>query len=308
MEAQYEWLKRFNLKDLLENRGRPANNRKKRDIIAELVEMDGAERPSVTDRTPEEASFDRAVNRRLAHYGPNPRAEIIDRVISAVKANWLQQKEKEIDGYHADFERQCALNRVLTEEWVTILSGKLSGWASEAFRAIPDEEIMNYGLVKEALLARYAIITPEAYQRRFRELSKQTGDSYTEWACLHRTASHWVAGCQAVSREGVLQLFLLEHFFDKLSPEVREWVRDRKPFTLPEAARLADEYTDAHKLDIPVVKTTARVDYQPAAPSPACAYQPKSYRPTAPPPAATYSQQPRFNSQDYSQNIRCFQV
>ncbi|PIO29053.1 hypothetical protein AB205_0122610 [Aquarana catesbeiana] len=86
MEAQYERLKLSSLKDLLENRGRLANNHKKRDIIAELVEMDRAERPniterpSVTDRTPEEASFDRAVNIRLAHYGPNPTAEIIDRV------------------------------------------------------------------------------------------------------------------------------------------------------------------------------------------------------------------------------------
>ncbi|PIO35435.1 hypothetical protein AB205_0055180 [Aquarana catesbeiana] len=286
MEAQYGRLKLSSLKDLLENRGRPANN-----------------------------------------------PEIIDRVIVAVDANWLQQRgaaaagvttapterrkvhfsafknfieaEGEIDGYLADFERQCALHRVPTEEWVTILSGKLSGRTSEAFRAIPDEDIMNYGLVKEALLGRYAV-TPEAYRRRFRETSKRTGDSYTEWACrLHHTASHWVTGCQAVSGEEVLQLFLLEHFFDKLSPEVREWVRDQKPCTLSEAARLADEYTDARKLDNPVVKTTARVDYRSAAPPPAGAYKPQSYHPTAPPPVATYSRQPRFNSQDYSQPLRC---
>ena len=92
MEAQYERLKLSSLKDLLENRGRPANNRKKRDIIAELVEMDRAERPSVTDRTPEEASFDRAVKRGLAQYGPNPPPEIINLVIAAVEATWLHQR------------------------------------------------------------------------------------------------------------------------------------------------------------------------------------------------------------------------
>ncbi|XP_077341435.1 uncharacterized protein LOC143986902 [Lithobates pipiens] len=221
------------------------------------------------------------------------KAEIIDRVIAAVEENWLQQRgaagvptkrrkvhfkqafkdvietEGEIDGYRANFELQCALHRVPTEEWVTILSGKLSGRASEAFRTIPDAEIVNYGLVKEALLARYAVIS-EAYRRRFREMRKQTEDLYTEWACrLHRPASHWVAGCQAISGEEVLQL---KHLF--------------------EAARLMDKYTDSRKLVNPVVNTTAWVDYRSAAPPPTDAYQPKSYCPTAPPPVATYSQQP----------------
>ena len=86
------------LQGLLENRGRPASNHKKMDVITELVQMDEAERPnlterpSVTDRTPEEASFDRAVKLRLAHYGPNPPPEIIDQVIAAVDANWLRQR------------------------------------------------------------------------------------------------------------------------------------------------------------------------------------------------------------------------
>ncbi|KAM9329490.1 uncharacterized protein PAF06_003128 [Gastrophryne carolinensis] len=56
---------------------------------------------------------------------------------------------------------------------------------SDAFRAISDADLPHYHLVKEALLARYAV-TPEAYRRRFRESQKKGGDSYTEWACrLH---------------------------------------------------------------------------------------------------------------------------
>ena len=48
METLYERLKLSSLKDLLESRGRPASNHKKRDIIAELVEMDS---PSVRQDT-----------------------------------------------------------------------------------------------------------------------------------------------------------------------------------------------------------------------------------------------------------------
>ena len=175
--------------------------------------MDAAqerERANVTgilDLTPEEIQFNRAVQIRLAHFGPNPTADIVERVQAAVTAQ-LQgrgaaaadvphhnvgrkkvpfaafktfvESEEEIDGFLADFERQCTLHRVPTDEWVTILSGKLSGRASDAFRAIPEEDIIDYQAVKDALLARYAV-TPEVYRRRFRETPKHTEQQPTGW-------------------------------------------------------------------------------------------------------------------------------
>ena len=338
---QYEELRRATLKDILERRGRAASNLKKREIIALLLEMDaapGMERVNVAsplDLTPEEIQFNRAVQIRLAHFGPNPSTDIVERVQAAVAAHQARERgaaaaevpnnnfarkkvpfaafknfveaEGEIDGFLADFERQCALHQVPVDEWVTILSGKLSGRASEAFRAIPEEKITSYQAVKDALLARYAV-TPEAYRRRFRETNKQVGDSYVEWACrVHRTAAHWMAGCQAVTGEEVLQVFLLEHCFDRLPAGVQEWVRDRKPSTLPEAARLADEYTDARKLDGTANKVPARLEYRPAvAPTPP-AYQPPVHRTPAPsPPANKYVHPSRFNARERPQPLRCY--
>lgn len=46
----------------------------------------------------------------------------------------------------------------------------------------------------------------------------------------------------------MLQLFLLEHFFQDLSADLQDWVRDRSPNNLNEAARLADEYAETRKV------------------------------------------------------------
>ncbi|XP_040288719.1 uncharacterized protein LOC121001621, partial [Bufo bufo] len=146
-----------------------------------------------------------------------------------------------------DFERQCNLHRIDRGEWVAILSGKLSGKASDAFRTVPEQEIHSYDRVKEVLLARYAV-TPESYRQKFRDSRKTTKDSYVEWACqLSLSASNWVNSSQATSAEDILQLMLLEQFYNHIQTDVKDWVRDRRPMTLPEAAKLADEYADTRK-------------------------------------------------------------
>uniref|UniRef100_A0A8C5LSD7 SCAN box domain-containing protein n=1 Tax=Leptobrachium leishanense TaxID=445787 RepID=A0A8C5LSD7_9ANUR len=57
----------------------------------------------------------------------------------------------------------------------------------------------------------------------------------------------WFRGCQATHPDQIIQLLLLEQFYNYSPPEVRDWVRDRRPLTLPEATRLTDEYQDARR-------------------------------------------------------------
>uniref|UniRef100_A0A8C5WCN5 Uncharacterized protein n=1 Tax=Leptobrachium leishanense TaxID=445787 RepID=A0A8C5WCN5_9ANUR len=121
---------------------------------------------------------------------------------------------------------------------------KLTGRAAEAYRAVADEDCMVYERVKEHLLARYAL-TPEVYRVRFRALKKGTQDSYAEWGhCMQQAVRSWIQGCQATHPDQIIQLLLLEQFYNYSPPEVWDWVRDRRPLTLPEATRLADEYQD----------------------------------------------------------------
>uniref|UniRef100_A0A8C5N2U2 CCHC-type domain-containing protein n=1 Tax=Leptobrachium leishanense TaxID=445787 RepID=A0A8C5N2U2_9ANUR len=161
---------------------------------------------------------------------------------------------EDIDGFLQDFERQCALQEVAAQDWVPLRASKLTGRAAEAYRAVADEDCMVYERVKEHLLARYAL-TPEAYRDRFRALKKGTHDSYVEWGHrMQQVVRSWIQGCQATHPDQIIQLLLLEQFYNYSPPEVRNWVRDRHPLTLPEDARLADEYQDARRVPPPDIR------------------------------------------------------
>ncbi|XP_044132985.1 uncharacterized protein LOC122925703 isoform X1 [Bufo gargarizans] len=286
MEIDYSTLKRSTLKDLLEARGISASNKTKATLISEIMAEIRTEDDSVTaqrDETDgtEQAEFQRHLLFRLSFYGENPPVEIISKTMTEVQEFITRQRrpqtpspavsmvqegkpkipyqafkmyveaEEDIDAFLQDFERLCTLHKIHMEDWVPILAGRLTGRAAEAYRTIPDTEIRNYSRVKEVILARYAM-TPEAYRRRFRELKKAEKDSHAEWACrLQRAALGWVQANQAQSMEDLLQMLLLEQFYDGIPADLQEWVRDRNPTSITEAAKKADDYMDArrqHKL------------------------------------------------------------
>ncbi|KAM4622271.1 uncharacterized protein O3C94_020089 [Discoglossus pictus] len=154
---------------------------------------------------------------------------------------------EDIDGYLHDFERLCQLHEINAADQVTLLVSKLAGRAAEAYRTMPDEDSRDYQKVKQAILDRYAI-TQEAYRQRFRESRKTEKDTHMEWAHrLTRVGKGWVQAAQATTVEDMLQLLLLEQFFQGLTPDLQNWLRDRKPRILTEAARWADEYQDARR-------------------------------------------------------------
>ncbi|KAM4622286.1 uncharacterized protein O3C94_020107 [Discoglossus pictus] len=154
---------------------------------------------------------------------------------------------EDIDGYLHHFERLCQLHEINAADQVTLLVSKLAGRAAEAYRTMPDEDSRDYQKVKQAILDRYAI-TPEAYRQRFRESRKTEKDTHMEWTHrLTRAGKGWVQAAQATTVEDMLQLLLLEQFFQGLTPDLQNWLRDRKPRILTEAARWADEYQDARR-------------------------------------------------------------
>uniref|UniRef100_A0A8C5LYB3 Gypsy retrotransposon integrase-like protein 1 n=1 Tax=Leptobrachium leishanense TaxID=445787 RepID=A0A8C5LYB3_9ANUR len=71
---------------------------------------------------------------------------------------------------------------------------------------------------------------------------------------MQQAVRSWILGCQATHPDQIIQLLLLEQFYNYSPPEVRDWVRDRRPLTLPEATRLADEYQDARRVPPPDIR------------------------------------------------------
>ena len=57
-------------------------------------------------------------------------------------------------------------------------------------------------------------------------------------------SARWIKGQEADDYINVLkELILLERFYDTLSDELRVWLIDKKPKTIKEAGKLADEFT-----------------------------------------------------------------
>uniref|UniRef100_A0A8C5PT83 Uncharacterized protein n=1 Tax=Leptobrachium leishanense TaxID=445787 RepID=A0A8C5PT83_9ANUR len=160
----------------------------------------------------------------------------------------FREAEEEIESYLQDFERLCRVHEVHRADWVRILASKLTGRAAEAYRTVPDEEATSYSHVKQALLSRFAV-TPEASRMKFRNSRRPSGATHVEWAHrLQRDLRTWLSGSQAETVTEITQLLLLEQFFEHTPSAIREWVRDKKPHTVQQAATWADEYTDTRKL------------------------------------------------------------
>uniref|UniRef100_A0A8C5M9Q8 Uncharacterized protein n=1 Tax=Leptobrachium leishanense TaxID=445787 RepID=A0A8C5M9Q8_9ANUR len=84
---------------------------------------------------------------------------------------------------------------------------------------------------------------------KFRNSRRPSGATHVEWAHrLQRDLRTWLSGSQAETVAEITQLLLLEQFFEHTPSAIREWVRDKKPHTVQQAATWADEYTDTRKL------------------------------------------------------------
>uniref|UniRef100_A0A8C5PNU8 CCHC-type domain-containing protein n=1 Tax=Leptobrachium leishanense TaxID=445787 RepID=A0A8C5PNU8_9ANUR len=194
----------------------------------------------------------------------------------------FRETDEEIESYLQDFERLCRVHEVHRADWVRILACKLTGRAAEAYRTVPDEEATNYTHVKQALLSRFAV-TPEASRAKFRNSRRPNGATHVEWAHrLQRDLRTWFLGSKAETVTEITQLLLLEQFFEHTPSATREWVRDKKPQTVQQAAIWADEYADTRK----VTGGERALPFRPtllAPPPPALAVRTPAARPTSRP-------------------------
>ena len=63
---------------------------------------------------------------------------------------------------------------------------------------------------------------------------------------LQDLARKWLKNCDSV--EKVLDIMVMEQLLNTLAPDVRLWVRERKPKSSDEASQLAHDYMQARRL------------------------------------------------------------
>ena len=129
--------------------------------------------------------------------------------------------------------------RVPKDRWVFRVAPQLTGKAQQAYAAMAAENTGDYDQLKAAIFQRYSI-TEETYHVRFRSVARAREESYTEMATRVMDLTRKCADVDEVQ-----EVIAVEQLLNSMPVGIRIWVRERKPKTVAEAGRLADDYTEA---------------------------------------------------------------
>jgi len=135
-----------------------------------------------------------------------------------------------------------------SDKYVAILHAVLSGKGLKVFAELDTEDCKDYLKLKEALLNAYSVVS-EVHRSRFRNRTKQPSETYSDFAFfLGMHCKRWLESEEAHDDiDRLREVIKLEQFYDRLHPELHSWLIDRKPKTLLEAAKLADEHNAIRK-------------------------------------------------------------
>ena len=152
-------------------------------------------------------------------------------------------EDDDIEAYLTTFERMMVAFGVAKERWVFKVAPQLTGKAQQAYAAMAAENTGDYDQLKAAIFQRYNI-TEETYRVRFRSVTRAREESYTETATrVMDLTRKWTRKC--ADADAVREVIAVEQLLNSMPVGLRIWVRERKPKTVAEAGRLADDYTEA---------------------------------------------------------------
>ena len=157
------------------------------------------------------------------------------------------QDSDDIEAYLYTFERHMETYKVERTYWVAQLAPLLRGMAQKAYMAVPRESSNDYQEVKEAILRRYDI-GEDTYRQRFAEAVPQEKESFSQFSArVGDLLDKWARNC--LTGKDWRELIGTERVLSAMPNNVQAWVRDKKPKSLVEAGKLADDYMRNRKLE-----------------------------------------------------------
>ena len=162
---------------------------------------------------------------------------------SEAKVSKLTEAD-DIEAYLTTFERLMGAFSVPKERWVFKLAPQLTGKAQQAYAALDLTQTTDYDQVKSAILKRYNV-TEETYRTRLRAATRGKQESYVEMATrVMDLTRKWTRRC-AADADAVREAIAVEQLLNSMPAAVRVWVAERKPQTVAEAGKLADDHMEA---------------------------------------------------------------
>ena len=155
--------------------------------------------------------------------------------------------EDDVGKFFVSFEKVAKQLKWPKEQWAIMLQVVLTGKAQVAYSALSADDSSDYEKVKKAVLRSYELV-PEAYRQKFRNLRKDDGQTYMEFARQkERLFDDWCQSRNVEDLDALKELILLEEFKNCINKEIKTHLEEMQVENLETAAKLSDEYSLTHK-------------------------------------------------------------
>ncbi|XP_013382645.1 uncharacterized protein LOC106153310 [Lingula anatina] len=159
----------------------------------------------------------------------------------------FDENKDDMDAFLDRFERFASSQQWPRESWSVSLSPLLTGKGLQAYSSMPAQEANNYDNFKVALLKRY-MLTEEGFRVKFRNCKPDSGETVFQFvARMKRYYQRWKELSEVEDTvESLDDLIIREQFMSTCSNELSVFLKERKPRTVDEMTRLAEQYLEAH--------------------------------------------------------------
>eukprot|EP00794_Sanderia_malayensis_P021282 gene21282-23353_t len=153
----------------------------------------------------------------------------------------------DLDSYLKRFERFATINGWEKYEWATALSALLTGKALDVYSRMPEDTVLDYDKVKEALLIRYQL-TKEGFKKRYRDSDPEEGETPAQfYARIDGYLDRWVelSGTEK-SYQGLKELINKEQFISRCQQDLAIYLKEVAPRDHSEMTKHAQQFLSAH--------------------------------------------------------------
>ncbi|XP_064095209.1 uncharacterized protein LOC135207412 [Macrobrachium nipponense] len=157
--------------------------------------------------------------------------------------------EEDVPDFFISFERIARKLSWPKDMWTTMVQCKLKGKAQRVYNTLSEDLSADYDSVKAIILKAYDLV-PEAYRQKFRNLKKEPGMTFVEFARRkEQFLDDWLESRETDSFKKLKELILVEEFKRMVARELKIHLDELKLDSLQEIAIASDEYSLAHRQD-----------------------------------------------------------
>lgn len=163
-----------------------------------------------------------------------------------------------LETFLTSFREHMVTYGIPNEYWVMQLTKALDDRSAEYLRQLEGPEKYDFESATNHLLKFHQINTSH-YRKRWDSLTFQSNETGQQHA--QRISLLWTAWSKdARTRKDMADMVMREKFISNLSPATQEWVKQRNPATLNEAAELADTHIASRPSQYPQQRRPPRRD------------------------------------------------